>query len=84
MLYTSLCFCFFCFLGYQHFQIDVDISFLRFTHQSLFSKEHMLETRLQLLYSYYQSRKASGVQDHNNNKVSNILWITVFGYFQGV
>ena len=83
-LYTSLCFCF---LGYQHFQIDVDISLLRFTHQSLFSKEHILETRLQLLYSYYQARKASGIQDYNNNKVRNILKLRetlLFWCFRGV
>lgn len=61
--------CVYIFLGNLHYQLDVDISMLKFTHHPLFSKEHVLETRLLELCNHFQLRLKSGLKEHVATKV---------------
>ena len=47
-------------VGANHFQLDVDISSIHFTHHPLFSKEHILEARLIQLNEHFMARKKHG------------------------
>lgn len=56
--------------GEKWYQIDIDISTLTFTHHQLFSKEHVLQARLQDLYSNYCRRKKQSLSDHLSDKLT--------------
>lgn len=43
---------------------------VRFTHHPLFSKEHVLESRLLQLYNHFVLRQKSGLKDHMKIKVN--------------
>lgn len=55
--------------GNVHYQLDVDISNIKFSHQSLFSREHVLESQLTQLHNHYLVRKKSGLVEHLENKL---------------
>ena len=57
------------YLGNSHYQLDVDIAMIKFTHHPLFSKEHVLESKLLQLFNHYVSRQKSGLKDHLSTKV---------------
>uniref|UniRef100_A0A4W3JHN1 Coiled-coil and C2 domain containing 2B n=1 Tax=Callorhinchus milii TaxID=7868 RepID=A0A4W3JHN1_CALMI len=52
------------------YQLDIDISSLRFTHHPLFSKEHVLAARLTQLYNNYQHRQQQNVTEVLTEKVT--------------
>jgi len=53
-----------------HYQLDVDLSTLTFTHHPLFSKEHVLASRLQLSYKQYMERRKKALSAHYSDKLS--------------
>lgn len=53
-----------------HYQLDVDLSTLTFTHHPLFSKEHVLASRLQLSYRQYMERRKKALSAHYSDKLS--------------
>uniref|UniRef100_A0A4W3JXK9 Coiled-coil and C2 domain containing 2B n=1 Tax=Callorhinchus milii TaxID=7868 RepID=A0A4W3JXK9_CALMI len=57
------------------YQLDIDISSLRFTHHPLFSKEHVLAARLTQLYNNYQHRQQQNVTEVLTEKVSYLVAI---------
>ena len=52
------------------YQLDVDVNTLIFTHHSLFSKEHVLASRLRQMYDQYLKRKQKEVAQYLTEKVS--------------
>ena len=54
-----------------HYQLDVDLSTLTFTHHPLFSKEHVLASRLQQYYKQYTERRRKAMSSHYSDKVFN-------------
>ena len=56
--------------GEKWYQIDVDISTLTFTHHPLFSKEHVLQSRLQEMYNNYCRRKKQALSTHLTEKLA--------------
>lgn len=55
------------------YQLDVDLSTLTFTHHPLFSKEHVLASRLHQHYKQYTERRRKALSFHYSDKV---LWIS--------
>ncbi len=55
------------------YQLDVDVNTLVFTHHSLFSKEHVLASRLRQMYDQYLKRKQKDVAQYLTEKVKNLL-----------
>lgn len=51
------------------FQLDVDVSGLIFSHHPLFSREHVLGTRLTELYDHYLTRQHNKLTAHLTDKV---------------
>ena len=58
------------FPGERWYQIDIDVSTLTFTHHPLFSKEHVLQARLQELYSNYCRKQKQALSVHLTEKAS--------------
>uniref|UniRef100_A0A672YAS7 Coiled-coil and C2 domain containing 2A n=1 Tax=Sphaeramia orbicularis TaxID=375764 RepID=A0A672YAS7_9TELE len=59
------------------YQLDVDVSGLIFSHHSLFSREHVLGSRLVQLYDQYLSRQNNNLTGHLTDKVAptmNTVW----------
>lgn len=52
------------------YQLDVDLSTLTFTHHPLFSKEHVLASRLQQYYKQYTERQKKAMSAHYSDKLS--------------
>ncbi|KAJ4921129.1 hypothetical protein JOQ06_013911 [Pogonophryne albipinna] len=50
------------------YQLDVDVSGLIFSHHPLFSREHVLGSRLAQLYDQYLSRQRSNLSAHLTDK----------------
>jgi coiled-coil and C2 domain-containing protein 2A len=60
------------------YQLDVDINSLTFSHHHLFSREHVLATRLSQLYEEYLDRQKKNMAEYLTEKVSAyILWIFI-------
>lgn len=57
------------FLAGKRYQLDIDVSKLAFTHHPLFSKEHVLVSRLQQLYNQYCVQMRKGTVEHLTSKV---------------
>lgn len=55
------------------FQLDVDISGLVFSHHPLFSREHVLGSRLAQLYDHYLTRQHNNLTGHLTDKVRYVL-----------
>lgn len=53
-----------------NYQLDVDLSTLTFTHHPLFSKEHVLASRLQQYYKQYTERRRKAMSSHYSDKVA--------------
>ncbi|XP_048583350.1 coiled-coil and C2 domain-containing protein 2A isoform X3 [Nematostella vectensis] len=53
-----------------HYQLDVDVSTLTFTHHPLFSAEHVLSSRLQQLYLQYCQRRKKAMSAHLADKLT--------------
>lgn len=54
------------------FQLDVDVSGLVFSHHPLFSREHVLGTRLTQLYDHYLTRQHNNLTGHLTDKVGEV------------
>ncbi|XP_033097939.1 coiled-coil and C2 domain-containing protein 2A-like isoform X1 [Anneissia japonica] len=54
---------------YGQYQLDLDVNMLIFTHHSLFSKEHVLATRLQQLFDQYLTSSKKGLGDYYSDKL---------------
>lgn len=52
------------------FQLDVDVSGLIFSHHPLFSREHVLGSRLAQLYDQFLTRQRSNLTAHLSDKVT--------------
>uniref|UniRef100_A0A8C3G4Z3 Coiled-coil and C2 domain containing 2A n=1 Tax=Cyclopterus lumpus TaxID=8103 RepID=A0A8C3G4Z3_CYCLU len=52
------------------YQLDVDVSGLIFSHHPLFSREHVLGSRLAQLYDQYLTRQGNNLTGHLTDKVS--------------
>ncbi|XP_031567301.1 coiled-coil and C2 domain-containing protein 2A-like [Actinia tenebrosa] len=52
------------------YQLDVDSSTITFTHHPLFSKEHVLASRLQQLYKQYCQRRKKALSAHLTDKLT--------------
>ncbi|XP_077862043.1 coiled-coil and C2 domain-containing protein 2A-like [Saccoglossus kowalevskii] len=55
--------------SYGKFQLDVDVNAITFTHHSLFSKEHVLASRLQQLWTQYLLRNQKNMTDFLTDKL---------------
>jgi len=53
-----------------HYQLDVDVNTIVFSHHHLFSREHVLSAKLNDMYQQYLAR--------NKMKVANILTEKVY------
>lgn len=53
-----------------NYQLDVDLSTLTFTHHPLFSKEHVLASRLQQYYKQYTERRRKAMSSHYSDKLN--------------
>lgn len=53
-----------------YYQLDVDINSLSFSHHHLFSREHVLATRLSQLYEEYMDRQKKNMAEYLSEKVS--------------
>lgn len=51
------------------YQLDVDINSLTFSHHHLFSREHVLATRLSQLYEEYLDRQKKNMAEYLTEKV---------------
>uniref|UniRef100_H3C4H9 Coiled-coil and C2 domain containing 2A n=1 Tax=Tetraodon nigroviridis TaxID=99883 RepID=H3C4H9_TETNG len=54
------------------FQLDVDVSGLVFCHHPLFSREHVLGTRLTQLYDHYLTRQHNNLTGHLTDKLNGL------------
>ncbi|KAJ7389194.1 Coiled-coil and C2 domain-containing protein 2A, partial [Desmophyllum pertusum] len=52
------------------YQLDVDLSTLTFTHHPLFSKEHVLASRLQQFYKQYTEKRRKALSSHYSDKLA--------------
>lgn len=59
--------------GVGHYQLDVDINQISFSHHHLFSKEHVLAQKLTQLYDQYVARQKKNMTDYLAEKVCNTL-----------
>ncbi|XP_065666713.1 coiled-coil and C2 domain-containing protein 2A isoform X3 [Hydra vulgaris] len=55
--------------GLHYYQIDIDVSMIKFSHQPLFSLEHVLESKLIQLYNQFILREKSGFKEQINNRL---------------
>lgn len=56
--------------GGAQYQLDVDLSTLTFTHHPLFSKEHVLASRLQQHHKQYTERRRKALSSHYSDKLT--------------
>eukprot|EP00795_Rhopilema_esculentum_P004896 gene4896-21228_t len=56
----------------KRYQLDIDVSTLTFGHHPLFSKEHVLATRLEQMYNQYCTKMRKGMVEHLTNKLSTL------------
>ncbi|XP_056270591.1 coiled-coil and C2 domain-containing protein 2A isoform X2 [Pseudoliparis swirei] len=54
------------------YQLDVDVSGLIFSHHPLFSREHVLGSRLAQLYDQYLTRQGNNLTGHLTDKLSGL------------
>ncbi|XP_007550804.1 coiled-coil and C2 domain-containing protein 2A isoform X1 [Poecilia formosa] len=54
------------------YQLDVDVSGLIFSHHPLFSREHVLASRLAQLYDQYLSRQQNNLAGHLTEKLNGL------------
>ncbi|KAM4739626.1 coiled-coil and C2 domain-containing protein 2A isoform 2-T2 [Anableps anableps] len=54
------------------YQLDVDVSGLIFSHHPLFSREHVLASRLAQLYDQYLSRQHNNLTGHLTDKLNGL------------
>ncbi|XP_061540786.1 coiled-coil and C2 domain-containing protein 2A isoform X3 [Phycodurus eques] len=54
------------------YQLDVDVSGLIFSHHPLFSREHVLASRLAQLYDRYLSRQRNNLAEHLTDKLNGL------------
>ncbi|XP_063747553.1 coiled-coil and C2 domain-containing protein 2A isoform X2 [Eleginops maclovinus] len=54
------------------YQLDVDVSGLIFSHHPLFSREHVLGSRLAQLYDQYLSRQRNNLSAHLTDKLNGL------------
>lgn len=59
------------------YQLDVDVSGLIFSHHPLFSREHVLGTRLAQLYDQYLSRQQNNLTGHLTVKVGSTVTLSM-------
>ena len=59
--------------GGGHYQLDVDVNSISFTHHHLYSREHVVATRLTQLYAQYTSRRNKNLVQFLTDKVVHIL-----------
>ncbi|XP_078257188.1 coiled-coil and C2 domain-containing protein 2A isoform X3 [Rhinoraja longicauda] len=52
-----------------HFQLDVDVAGIVFTHHPMFSREHVLAAKLTLLYDQYQLRQQKNLANLYSDKL---------------
>jgi len=50
-------------------ELGIDIISMKFTHHHLFSKEHVVVSKLQTLFSEYLKREKEGITVHLEDKV---------------
>lgn len=55
--------------GNSRYQLDVDVNSVAFTHHHLFSREHVLATRLTQLFSQHTQRRAKNLVAFLTDKV---------------
>jgi len=58
--------------GGRRYQLDIDVSTLSYTHHPLFSKEHVIASRLQLLYYQYCATMKKDLVNHLSSKLSTL------------
>ena len=68
-------------LGAKRYQLDIDVSTLSFTHHSLFSKEHVLASKLQQLYTQYCTTMKKSLVNHLTGKVGLAIFCGLFVSF---
>lgn len=56
--------------GGGNYQLDVDVNSVTFTHHHLFSREHVLATRLSQLYNQYSLRCNKNLAHFLTDKVT--------------
>ena len=66
----------------RYYQVDVDVSMIKFSHQPLFSLEHVLEAKLIQLYNQFVLREKSGFREQINNRVSFTNALLKIHYYQ--
>ncbi|XP_071964631.1 coiled-coil and C2 domain-containing protein 2A-like isoform X2 [Antedon mediterranea] len=54
---------------YGQYQLDIDVNMLIFTHHSMFSKEHLLITKLQQLFDQYLTRNKKAMTEYYSDKL---------------
>ncbi|XP_049575241.1 coiled-coil and C2 domain-containing protein 2A isoform X4 [Syngnathus scovelli] len=54
------------------YQLDVDVSGLIFSHHPLFSREHVLASRLSQLFDQYLNRQRSNLAEHLTDKLNGL------------
>ncbi|XP_061682294.1 coiled-coil and C2 domain-containing protein 2A isoform X2 [Syngnathoides biaculeatus] len=54
------------------YQLDLDVSGLIFSHHPLFSREHVLASRLAQLYDQYLSRQRNNLAEHLTDKLNGL------------
>nr|XP_061790325.1 coiled-coil and C2 domain-containing protein 2A-like [Nerophis lumbriciformis] len=54
------------------YQLDVDVSGLIFSHHPLFSREHVLASRLAQLYDQYLNRQRNNLTEHLTDKLNGL------------
>ena len=59
--------------GGGHYQLDVDINQISFSHHHLFSREHVLSQRLTQLFEQYVIRQKKNMTEYLGEKVMYIL-----------
>ncbi|XP_077440044.1 coiled-coil and C2 domain-containing protein 2A isoform X2 [Vanacampus margaritifer] len=58
--------------GEQGYQLDVDVSGLIFSHHPLFSREHVLASRLAQLFDQYLNRQRNNLAEHLTDKLNGL------------
>lgn len=64
--------------GSGDYQLDVDVNSVTFTHHHLFSREHVLSTRLSQLYAQYTVRHNKNMTQFMADKVTIVDIMTGF------
>ncbi|XP_077389607.1 coiled-coil and C2 domain-containing protein 2A isoform X3 [Festucalex cinctus] len=58
--------------GGRAYQLDVDVSGLIFSHHPLFSREHVLASRLAQLFDQYLNRQRNNLAEHLTDKLNGL------------